>query len=1165
MKFLRASVAMTIAVVACIAGVVRPASAVNPDAMFVEGEDGTLEVGPQHLSFTAPTVTGGPSQLTISVDEGGHQVTVSLAAPTGGTLGVGVFGDTQLLPDAAHPGLDVSGDGTQCSGPTGAFAIDELVFDASNHPIALVARWEFHCSANTRASFGAVTINGTAPYRDRTITRSIGFNHTQIGEVSSIQAAVIHNSGPAALHLGFVRLDGRDTSSFHIDTDGCSFAVLEAGEECEVALSFRPAAIGDLSAELSVEDDLSLVPGGGAGQAVLLAGTGTSVGRAAWVEQEAEGFDQGRRASYVAVTASGTTSGVTLRMFNPVLPPLYQHSADLTLQPPTGSSLAAGAYEDVRDIRDATHGRLRLSGDGPGATTYMGGGRFIVDEIAFGQNGQLERLVARWEFRGSPTGQRVFGMITFDGTVPYLDRSITPYELTFDATSVGATSAPQSATISNAGPATLHVDRVTITGAGAENFTITDDPCSGHDIAPGDECVVTTVMTPHDFELVTARLTIFDSISPDDGHATGRDILLSGHSIPPPVRLFLEGEELDELVAPRHIDFTSAGVVGDHTAIVITAAENASAWWMRFEPPTGTQVQPGTWPITAISQRTATTAGFQIRGSTCPTPTGLITISEVTFGPTGLMRTLAASWEFHCSGEDPASFGAIEFGTNSGFTSVEITPLVEFSDIQPDTASAEMPIDISNHGSADLHIGTVVLAGPDASKFEVVADPCSGADIASGVTCSVTVRFNPSEPMTDHTAFVTITNDSQPVGSRGQRVLLTGHSTVGPNSPHGEFTPVTPARILDTRDGTGAPLAKIGPDSFIDVQVTGQGGVPASGVSAVVVNVTAVKPTANTFITLWPTGTTRPTVSNLNPAAGKAVPNMAIVPLGADGKISAYNSIGSTDLLLDVVGYYSSYSGAAGSRFHAIEPFRAVDTRNGTGAPKAVITAGGSLRIDLRGSNGVLPASGMTAVVLNVTAVKPTATGFVTVFPGDVPRPTASNLNTSPGVTAPNLVTVRVPANGIVEFYNSAGSTHLLVDVVGYYDGVRNGEAGRFIPIAPVRSWDTRDDNDPLAPGDVTSFQIASFNGVPADAAAVAANFTAVKPTGNGYLTVFPDDVCSIPAVSTLNFSAGQIVPNMAVTKLSSATGCALGLGWVAIFNPTGYTHVLIDVAGYFT
>ena len=204
------------------------------------------------------------------------------------------------------------------------------------------------------------------------------------------------------------------------------------------------------------------------------------------------------------------------------------------------------------------------------------------------------------------------------------------------------------------------------------------------------------------------------------------------------------------------------------------------------------------------------------------------------------------------------------------------------------------------------------------------------------------------------------------------------------------------ARILDTRNGTGAPLAKIGPGSSIAVQVTGRGGVPSSGVSAVVVNVTAVKPSTNTFITLWPTGTTRPTVSNLNPAAGKAVPNMAIVPLGTDGKISAYNSTGSTDLLFDVVGYYSSYSGVAGSRFHPIEPFRAVDTRNGTGAPKKSIGPGGTLRIDLRGKNGLLPASGMTAVVLNVTAVKPTAKGFITVFPGDVSRPTASNLNTSP-------------------------------------------------------------------------------------------------------------------------------------------------------------------------
>lgn len=596
-------------------------------------------------------------------------------------------------------------------------------------------------------------------------------------------------------------------------------------------------------------------------------------------------------------------------------------------------------------------------------------------------------------------------------------------------------------------------------------------------------------------------------------------------------------------------------------------------WHIEFAAPTGADLTVGTFADTGdVATRSSGQFGLSVRNGTpvCTTSTGQVIIEEVEFDGDGALLHFLARFEYHCNGEAAGVYGVVAYDTTLPYRISSYAPPADFGTVEIGAPPFIATVRVSNDGPARLDIESAVITGPDADRFEVDAYWCITAGVAAHDYCTIAVSYRPLVSGHDHVATLTIHSngafrDGTARGISFPLHAITANSAITPTSPHGEFTPVTPARILDTRNGTGAPIAKIGPASSIDVPVIGRGGVPGYGVSAVVVNVTAVKPTANTFVTLWPTGGTRPTASNLNPVAGKAVPNMAVVPLGSGGKISAYNSAGSTDLLLDVVGYYSSYSGPAGSRFHPIEPFRAVDTRNGTGAPKKTIGPGGSLRIDLRGRNGLLPTSGMTAVVLNVTAVKPTAGGFVTVFPGDVTRPTASNLNTSPGVTAPNLVTVRVPANGIVEFYNSAGSTHLLVDVVGYYDGVRNGEAGRFIPIEPVRSWDTREDNDPLAPDVTTSFQIAGFDGVPVDASAIAANITAVKPTGNGYLTVFPDDVCTLPVVSTLNFSVGQTVPNMAITKLADAGGCALGNGWIDIFNPVGYTHVLIDVAGYFT
>ncbi|MEQ1698705.1 MAG: hypothetical protein ABMA25_01280 [Ilumatobacteraceae bacterium] len=74
------------------------------------------------------------------------------------------------------------------------------------------------------------------------------------------------------------------------------------------------------------------------------------------------------------------------------------------------------------------------------------------------------------------------------------------------------------------------------------------------------------------------------------------------------------------------------------------------------------------------------------------------------------------------------------------------------------------------------------------------------------------------------------------------------------------------------------------------------------------VNVTAISPTANGFLTIFPAGSTQPTASNLNTAAGRTVPNMVIVPVGAGGAISVFNSGGSTHLAVDILGWFPAPS-----------------------------------------------------------------------------------------------------------------------------------------------------------------------------------------------------------------------------------------------------------------
>jgi subtilisin family serine protease len=382
----------------------------------------------------------------------------------------------------------------------------------------------------------------------------------------------------------------------------------------------------------------------------------------------------------------------------------------------------------------------------------------------------------------------------------------------------------------------------------------------------------------------------------------------------------------------------------------------------------------------------------------------------------------------------------------------------------------------------------------------------------------------------------------------------------------GEYTALSPARIFDTRNGNGGKLGPLGAGGSYALQVAGRGGVPASGVAAVVMNVTVTGPTLPGFLTVWPSGTARPTISNLNFVPGQTVPNLVTVKMGNAGKVSFFNNQGSTHVIADVVGYYAASDGPVGSRFHEVTPARYFDTRNGQGGiPAAPIGSGARLRFKVTGKGGV-PGSGVTAVVMNVTVTAPTQSGFLTVYPDDVARPNASSLNFVAGQTVPNLVAVRVPATGIVDFYNSFGATQVIADVVGYYDGVKATEAGRFVALDPVRLLDTRSTGGPIGANSYRVLAVGGKGGVPgAGAGAAVLNVTVTQPSRSGFLTVFPDDQCVIPFASNLNFVPGQTVPNLVITGLSVASDCTNLVGAVDLYNSAGSTQVIADLFGYFT
>jgi hypothetical protein len=250
------------------------------------------------------------------------------------------------------------------------------------------------------------------------------------------------------------------------------------------------------------------------------------------------------------------------------------------------------------------------------------------------------------------------------------------------------------------------------------------------------------------------------------------------------------------------------------------------------------------------------------------------------------------------------------------------------------------------------------------------------------------------------------------------------------------YNPLVPARILDTRNGTGGVTSPVGPNSTISVQISGQDGVPASHVQAVVLNLTATNATASSYLTAYPTGSAQPLASNLNFVAGQTIPNRVIVKLGTGGKINIYNAYGNVHVVADVGGWFTDGTDATaiGAVFTGLTPNRLVDTRNGTGGFSSPIAPNSSIAVMVAGKGGV-PPTGTTAVVLNVTATNATSPSYLTVWPDLTTRPLASDLNFVAGQTIANLVIVKLGSNGKVDIYNAAGSTDVIVDVVGWYQG----------------------------------------------------------------------------------------------------------------------------------
>jgi len=581
--------------------------------------------------------------------------------------------------------------------------------------------------------------------------------------------------------------------------------------------------------------------------------------------------------------------------------------------------------------------------------------------------------------------------------------------------------------------------------------------------------------------------------------------------------------------------------------------------------PPGQKITPGTYPTTPTGG-TAGTYGLNLsaEGDECSGDSGTITIRSVTRDSEDNITSLAVWYHTSgCSSYGLGTWGEIRWNSNVGYVDAaqDTTDLLgEGLGVGLGQEGPAQTVTFTGFGSDPIQFGAVSFEGAAAGSFGVGANTCTGRTLTYGQTCSVSVHAKPAA-LGELPAVFKIADSS----ARGFHAVSVFQ--VGRNTAAGNFFPNEPTRILDTRLGVGAPKGALGAQKTLSLQIPRIGSVAESSVSAVVLNVTVTNPTSGSYLTVYPSGTTRPTVSNLNFTAGWTGANSVTVPVGANGKIDIYNAGGSVDVIADALGVYQgadTIGFGSGGQYQPHNPTRVVDTRDpGWGGPlpgkwslSSVIDYGAAINPHVR------------AVAVNITAVTPKMGGYLTAWAGGL-LPLASTLNFTPNSIVPNFAVVpirycdRAPScAGMPEItiYNgSGGATHVVVDVLGFFDDAQMGPGFRFHPLTPTRIADTRSKlggAGTLGPSSMATLTAPAPTAVD-ETGALVANITGVN-NGNAwtYLTAWANGDAR-PTASNLNLAPYEVRPNAAFMLLGPGNK-------YNVYNAGSSVDVIVDVAGRF-
>ncbi|MFI6241615.1 hypothetical protein ACIBEF_17230 [Micromonospora sp. NPDC050795] len=361
--------------------------------------------------------------------------------------------------------------------------------------------------------------------------------------------------------------------------------------------------------------------------------------------------------------------------------------------------------------------------------------------------------------------------------------------------------------------------------------------------------------------------------------------------------------------------------------------------------------------------------------------------------------------------------------------------------------------------------------------------------------------------------------------------------------------------LLDTRDGTGGTTGVRGAKSVTTFNAVGIAGIPTSGVSALMVDVTAIYPTANTFLTIYP-DLTDPKASAMNASIGEVMTNSAVVKPGTNGKLAVRNAGGNVHIRVDVVGYFTAATGSTGSGFVPVNHTRVVDTRTGQGITAGTMPTRGTRAANISGS-GLVPSSA-TAVMLDVVVIGATGNGWLTVGSSTAAE---TGIDYAKGATSIGMVVKLNPgAGGAVVLENRGQAVHVAITVQGYWTGSPTTGAGlRMVPATTLYDSRFPSGAQPVPAYGTIDVAVAGTSGLPTRGIAAAVlNVHAVAPTVDGFFNVTPLG-SALNVASTTNFPAAHVArSSIVVTKLGTE-------GKVRIKNvSSGTVHIVVDLQGWY-